>query len=84
MFRKMRFLTAVVFAAFLAGPTVRAQISVGAQSRPRIAQGIDEASRVALKGNTRLEAVLENDRGAVAVDFAMDHMLLELKRSPEK
>jgi subtilase family serine protease len=40
--------------------------------------------RVALEGNTHPEAQPANDRGAVANDFAMDHVLLQLKRSPEQ
>src|SRR5579864_9420907 len=84
MFRKLGFFPVVVLASLLSAPSVRAQIASGAQPRPRITQSIDEASRVALKGNTRPEAVLENDRGAAADNFAMEHVLLQLKRSPEQ
>jgi len=52
--------------------------------RPLITQPIDESKRVELKGNTRPEANALNDRGAVADDFPMQHMLLQLKRSPER
>src|SRR5207248_8406063 len=61
-----------------------AQMESGTHARPRIVQSIDEANRVALKGNTRPEAILANDRGPVPNDFAMEHMLLQLKRSPEQ
>jgi len=37
---------------------------------------------VTLTGNTRPEANAANDRGRVADDFAMNHMLMQLKRSP--
>ena len=37
-----------------------------------------------LGGNTHPEARLANDRGAVANGFALEHMLLQLKRSPEQ
>ncbi len=37
-----------------------------------------------LAGNTRPEANAQNDRGKVADTFAMDHMLLQLQRSPER
>src|ERR1035438_5157515 len=37
-----------------------------------------------LAGNTRGEANAQNDRGKVADTFAMDHMLLQLQRSPER
>src|SRR5258708_38492057 len=40
--------------------------------------------RVTLQGNTHPEARLANDRGAVANDFPLEHMLLQLKRSPEQ
>jgi len=38
---------------------------------------------VTLKGNTRPEARAQNDRGAVADDFPMEHILLQLRRAPE-
>ena len=99
MFRKTGFFAVVVLAALVAAPSVFAQADSGVQARPQIAQAritqaritqpritqaIDETDRVALHGNTRPEAVLANDRGPVANDFAMEHMLLQLKRSPEQ
>src|SRR5215471_19057607 len=84
MFRKLGFFPVVVLAALVAAPSVGAQVASGAPPRPRITQSIDEASRVVLKGNTRPEAVFENDRGAVADDFPVEHILLQLKRSPEQ
>src|ERR1700679_3792539 len=45
---------------------------------------IDGAKLRTLEGNTRPEANALNDRGIVADDFKMDHMLLQLKRSPER
>ncbi|HEY6943661.1 MAG TPA: S53 family peptidase, partial [Candidatus Acidoferrum sp.] len=68
----------------VATPSVRAQIGSNAQARPRITQNVDEANRVALRGNTHPAANFANDRGAVADDFAMEHMLLQLKRAPEQ
>ncbi len=47
-----------------------------------VSQGVDEGQRVTLHGNTRPEARPENDRGAVADDFPMEHMLLQLRRPP--
>jgi subtilase family serine protease len=47
-------------------------------------EGIDEARVVALAGNTRPEATIQNDRGMVADNFPLDHMQLQLKRSPER
>ncbi len=56
-----------------------------ANSGPRvlISQQIDETHMVTLAGNTRFEATSRNDRGRVAPDFALEHMLLQLKRAPE-
>ena len=45
---------------------------------------IDETRLITLAGNTRPEATLANDRGAVADDLPMEHMLLQLRRSPEQ
>ena len=49
-----------------------------------IREGIDEARLVRLVGNTRPEATPQNDRGIVSDDLVLDHMLLQLKRSPER
>ncbi|HTB17146.1 MAG TPA: S53 family peptidase [Bryobacteraceae bacterium] len=44
-----------------------------------------EASRMrTLAGNTRAEANAGNDRGRVSAVFPMQHMLLQLQRSPER
>jgi subtilase family serine protease len=58
-----------------AGDPPRARILV---TRP-----IDEKRLVTLAGNTRREANASTDRGRVPDDFAMEHMLLLLKRPPE-
>src|SRR5712664_3478072 len=84
MSRKLGFFSIVVLAALVLSPSVSAQVESGLHARPRITQGIDETNRVALAGNTRPEARAANDRGAVAKDFAMEHMLLQLKRYPEQ
>jgi subtilase family serine protease len=49
-----------------------------------ITQNIDETKLVTLGGNTRPEASPRYDRGPVADDFAMEHLFLLLKRSPEQ
>ena len=49
-----------------------------------IREAIDETKLVALEGNTRSEANALNDRGAVPDEFPLHHMLLQLKRSPER
>jgi subtilase family serine protease len=51
---------------------------------PLIRERIDEQKLVTLSGNTRPEAIAANDRGIVADDFPLNHMQLQLKRSPER
>jgi len=84
MFRKLGFLSAVVFAVLMVAPSVEAQVESGLHSRPRITHKVDETDRVALVGNTHPEARAANDRGVVANDFALEHIFLQLKRSPEQ
>src|SRR5580658_5622347 len=59
-------------------------LSVAAQShrQPLITERIDETVLHTLAGNTRPEANRQNDRGAVADSFPLEHMLLQLQRSP--
>jgi len=49
-----------------------------------ITQNVSESKLFTLAGNTRAEAQARYDRGLVADDMAIDHMLLQLKRSPEQ
>src|SRR5260370_1155061 len=84
MVRKLGSFALVVLAFSFAAPTVNAQVESGLHARPRTTQSINEMDRVALGGNTHPEARLANDRGAVANDFSLGHMLLQLKRSPEQ
>jgi hypothetical protein len=54
-------------------------------ARPLITGKIDDTKLVTLEGNTHPAAkIAANDRGPVADDFAMNGMLLQLKRSPEQ
>ncbi len=62
----------------------RIVFGAGAPARPLITAAIDENDLITLAGNTRPEATAANDRGPVAADFPMDHMLLQLRRSPEQ
>src|SRR5260370_34103318 len=86
--RKVGFFSAAVVlvavGVLVSTPSIYAQIDSGLHSHPRIVQAINEADRVALTGNTHPEARVANDRGLVANGFAMEHMLLQLKRSPEQ
>src|SRR5271154_672566 len=58
----------------------------GAVSQPRalITQAISDANLVTLAGNLRAEANSANDRGAAAADLPLEHMMLQLRRSPEQ
>jgi subtilase family serine protease len=49
-----------------------------------ITEQVNEAARYTLAGNTRPEANRRNDRGAVEDSLPMEHMLLQLQRSPEQ
>jgi hypothetical protein len=68
----------LAFVPFLAGLMAQAQNSRGVL----ITQSVDESRLVTLAGNTRPEANKQNDRGLVADNLSMEHMLLQLKRSP--
>lgn len=52
------------------------------RSRALIHDKIDGARLVTLAGNTRPEANADNDAGEVSDSLAIDHMMLQLKRSP--
>src|SRR6266446_4980200 len=84
MLRKFGSFSLVVLAALIAAPPLNAQVESGLHARPRVTHSINEMDRIVLSGNTRPEARLANDRGPVANDFALEHMLLQLKRSPEQ
>jgi subtilase family serine protease len=49
----------------------------------RIAQPVDESNLVQLVGHTHRLANAKYDRGAVPDSFRMDHMYLQLQRSPQ-
>ena len=72
----------ISLAAIGLAPAVQAQPS--GRPMPMILGRIDESKLVTLGHNTRPEAISANDRGRVADDFPIDHMLLQLKRSPER
>jgi subtilase family serine protease len=44
----------------------------------------DDTRLTTLRGNTRPEATAENDQGAVADAMPLEHMQLQLKRTPER
>src|SRR5579862_1901273 len=53
-------------------------------AQPLASQNIDEGKLVRLSGNTRPEANTANDRGTLAEEFPVEHMLLLLHRPPEQ
>jgi hypothetical protein len=55
----------------------------GQARRPLITERIDTARLHRLAGNTRPEANAANDADAVRTDFALDHMLLLMRRSAD-
>jgi subtilase family serine protease len=52
--------------------------------RVPITQRIDNNSLITLSGNTHPAANLRNDRGVVPDNLPLEHMLLQLRRSPEQ
>ncbi|MGO9272915.1 MAG: choice-of-anchor D domain-containing protein, partial [Terriglobia bacterium] len=50
----------------------------------RVTKEVDDGQRVILTGNTRPEAKAINDRGRVSDDLMLDHMMLQLQRTPEQ
>src|SRR5580658_2648078 len=70
----------VLIFSSLVGPMAQAQ------SGPPvlITQNVDESKLVTLAGNTRPEANKQNDRGLVPDSLSMEHMLLQLRRSPQQ
>ena len=78
------FLFTMVALLFTFAFTTRAQVETGSHARNLITQDVNENNMVTLHGNVRSEANAANDRGAVADDLTMDHMLLQLQRSPEQ
>ena len=65
------------FGALMSQPTER-------RAQALIHETVDENKMITLAGNTRPEANAENDLGAVSDDFSMEHMMLQLKRSPQQ
>lgn len=71
-----RFVSAIVV---VAGLYLLPQV-LAAPNQPRSRPS--SAGFVTLRGNTRPEAKAENDRGQVAEDLVLEHMMLQLRRTP--
>jgi subtilase family serine protease len=76
--------TVTIAAVFAWAVPAGAQRTAAPHTGHLITQEISENNMVMLHGNVRSEANAANDRGAVADDLAMDHLLLQLQRSPEQ
>ena len=76
LFNRVLFITVVLAAAGMAQPA-----RTGRTSNPLIVDRIDATKLAVLKGNTRPEALTATDAGMVPSGFAMDHMLLTMRRS---
>ena len=50
----------------------------------QITEPINDDDVIAVPGNVRPEATAANDRGRVADDFPLDHLILLLRRSPQQ
>jgi subtilase family serine protease len=82
MARNRVVVAACVAAALLTLANANAQ--TGTNQKLLISQRVDENRRTALWGNVRPEANASNDRGAVADTTVLDHMVMQLQRSPEQ
>jgi subtilase family serine protease len=81
---RFAFVPAAALAAALAFYFVSsAKLAEAAPRAHAASQWMDRLRRFKLEGNTRPEANAENDRGLVPSFFPMEHLLLQLKRSPE-
>jgi pro-kumamolisin-like protein len=86
MSKKLGFVSSslVLIALLFSASSASAQVDSGLHARVLVTQNVDDAKRVTLHGNTRPEAKPQNDRGRVDDNLPMEHMLLQLRRSPEE
>ena len=86
MFRELGSSTVplIVLGLLFAVNSASAQVQSGLRARALITEKIDDRRLVTLQGNVHPETRAENDRGEVSDNFSIDHMLLQLRRSPEQ
>src|ERR1700685_568913 len=65
-------------------PISARSFSAAALAPAQITESINDDDVVAVPGNVRPEATAANDRGRVADDFPLDHLILLLRRSPQQ
>src|SRR5271170_772835 len=63
-------------------PVSARAIAGGPSATAQITDQINDNDVVTVPGNVRPEATARNDRGRVPDDFPLDHLLLQLRRSP--
>ena len=81
MIMRLHWLSLALCALLLSGVSALAEEAV--PGRPLLKAAVDERQMVTLEGNTRPEARnAANDRRAVPDSLPLDHMMLQLKRSP--
>src|ERR1700733_6141744 len=76
-------LTILVLSGF-SGTAFGADQAVSSTVAPRIVAAVDETKMVTLTGSTHRLALPQYDQGAVEDSMPMEHMLLQLRRSPEQ
>src|SRR5208282_8703 len=59
-------------------------LSGASSALDQITDPINDNEVIATPGNTRPEATTANDRGRVPDDFSLDHLILLLRRSPQR
>jgi len=65
-------------------PVSARALSGASATAAQISEPINDDDAIAVPGNIRPEATFAHDRGRVADDFPLDHLLLQLRRSPER
>jgi subtilase family serine protease len=76
-------LTILALSGF-SGSALAANAAGSPTAAPRIVDAIDEANLIKLAGQTHPLAVPKYDQGAVEDSLPMEHMFLQLRRSPEQ
>ena len=77
-------LAAVLFGFSLALTALASPVNAGPQRSGLPAPDAGQGGLVTLRGNTRPEAKAKNDRGRVSDDLTLNHMMLQLQRTPEQ
>ena len=83
-FATARLLGWVLFSALCLASPSHGQSRSSRAAQPLVTQPVDEGRVVPLRGHTRAEANRNNDRGAVADNTPLQHMLLQLRRSADQ